>query len=127
MFRKRVLSWIIDYGILLGFLYLYGFIAVFLQNILSEEMLDKTVYPITIVVLVAFYAGLLLKDVINKRSLGKKIMHLKIEDKEGYELSIFQLIVRNFYFFAWPIEVGLLLANKERIGDRKAGTRVVEE
>lgn len=127
MFRKRVVSWIIDYGIILGLFYSYGFIAVFLQDRLNEEILDKTVYPMTIVVLIVFYVALILKDVIHKKSLGKKIMHLKIEDKDGYEPSIFQLIVRNLYFFMWPIEVGLLLADKERLGDKKAGTRVVEE
>lgn len=127
MFRKRVLSWLIDYGILIGGFYLYGFIAAFLQNRLEEEILEKTVYPLTIVALIVFYGGIFLKDVVHKRSFGKKIMRLKIEDKDGYEPSFFQLIIRNLTFFIWPIEVVLLLSSKERIGDKKANTVVVEE
>ena len=126
MFRKRLLSFTIDFFIIILPILIICFLyVVFEQGI--NEVFEKVLYFIMLLSVLCYVFGIYLKDIIGRRSIGNRIMHLKIEDKKGYKPSVIQLIVRNLSFLIWPVEVGLLLRDKERIGDKIAQTRVVEE
>jgi uncharacterized RDD family membrane protein YckC len=71
-----------------------------------------------------FILIVLLKDG-GSRSFGKMIVRIWIVDpKLGTRVSVFRRISRNLTFFIWPIEVGLILLGKNRIGDRISRTMV---
>jgi uncharacterized RDD family membrane protein YckC len=68
------------------------------------------------------------KDIVNGRSIAKRLLHLQVVDnKTGQVASPMQSFVRNLFCIIWPIEVPISLFNtSRRLGDRVAGTRVVE-
>ena len=69
------------------------------------------------------------RDVIFKgRSIGKRIFGLYILDKNTNEpASIKQRIIRNLFFFIYPVDGIILIANKESIGDKTSNTVVVKK
>ena len=87
-----------------------GFILIF--------MILVFLYPVTFV----------FRDVIFKgRSIGKRIFGLYVLDKNTNEpASIKQRIIRNLFFFIYPIDGIILLATKESIGDKAVNTIVVK-
>lgn len=84
------------------------------------------------VVFLLFLAGILLRDGRSGRSLGKLIMGLGLRGREGGRSGYGHSIVRNLPLLIPGInliEILLVLFSAEgrRIGDRLAGTTVVEE
>ena len=69
------------------------------------------------------------RDVIFKgRSIGKHIFGLYVLDKNTNELaSIKQRIIRNLFFFIYPVDGIILIASKESIGDKAVNTIVVKK
>jgi len=67
------------------------------------------------------------KDIINGRSIAKRITKLQVVDNaSGNPASPLKCFVRNIFCVIWPIEVIATLNNPQRrIGDRVAGTKVV--
>jgi uncharacterized RDD family membrane protein YckC len=67
------------------------------------------------------------KDIINGRSIAKRILKLQVVDnKTGQVASPLQCFVRDIFCILWIIEVIVAMANtSRRIGDRVAGTRLV--
>lgn len=67
------------------------------------------------------------KDMVNGRSLSKRILKLQLVDNNTGEVaSPLQCLVRNLFCIIWPVEFIVALANTgRRIGDRVAGTRLV--
>jgi uncharacterized RDD family membrane protein YckC len=67
------------------------------------------------------------KDIINGRSIAKRILKLQIVDnKTGEVASPLQCFVRDLFCIIWPVEFIVAMANTgRRIGDRIAGTRLV--
>jgi uncharacterized RDD family membrane protein YckC len=67
------------------------------------------------------------KDVVNGRSIGKRITNLQVvDDKTGEVATPMQCFVRNIFCIIWPAEVIITFFNpQKRIGDLVAGTRVV--
>lgn len=74
--------------------------------------------------------GMLLRDGWRGRSLGKRILGLRIVSPKGDHCGWLRSIVRNL-FVVLPllnvIEVILVLAGSRRLGDRIAKTTVTEE
>ena len=71
---------------------------------------------------------LLCKDVIGKRSIGKKVNKIKILSNDGKEPTYKQLLIRNIFMFFAPVEIIIVLFfDKDRIGDRLAKTKIVEQ
>ena len=71
---------------------------------------------------------LVIRDVIGKKSIGKRIMKLKIINKNsGKDADFIKRLVRNITWLLSWIEIIAFFAAKERIGDRIAGTTVVEQ
>jgi uncharacterized RDD family membrane protein YckC len=67
------------------------------------------------------------KDVINGRSIAKRILKLQIVDNAtGQVASPIKCFVRNILCVLWPIEVIVAMTNpSRRLGDRIAGTKLV--
>lgn len=91
------------------------------QNIgyISIFMLLVFLYPVTFV----------FRDVIFKgRSIGKRILGLYVLDKNTNEsATIKQRIIRNLFFFIYPIDGIILIATKESIGDKVVNTVVIKK
>jgi uncharacterized RDD family membrane protein YckC len=68
------------------------------------------------------------KDTFNGRSIAKRILKLQVVDNAtGNAASPLQCLVRNIFCVVWPIEGIVALVNtNRRIGDRVAGTRLVQ-
>ena len=124
---RRIIAWIIDWNLsgLRCLLYTTIFMDMFkqpsFQNIgyILVFMLLVFLYPITFV----------FRDVIFKgRSIGKRIFRLYVLDKNTNEPpSIKQKIIRNLFFFIYPIDGIILIATKESIGDKAVNTIVVKK
>jgi len=67
------------------------------------------------------------KDIINGRSIAKRILKLQVVDNSiGQPASPIKCFVRNLLCVLWPIEVIVAMTNTERrLGDRIAGTKLV--
>ena len=124
---RRIIAWIIDWNLsgLPCLLYTTTFMDVFkqpsFQNIgyISIFMLLVFLYPVTFV----------FRDVIFKgRSIGKRIFGLYVLDKNTNEsATIKQRIIRNLFFFIYPIDGIILIATKESIGDKVVNTVVIKK
>ena len=124
---RRIIAWIIDWNLsgLPCLLYTTIFMDMFkqpsFQNIgyILIFMLLVFLCPITFV----------FRDVIFKgRSIGKRIFGLYVLDKNTNEpASIKQRIIRNLFFFIYPIDGIILIATKESIGDKAVNTIVVKK
>lgn len=124
---RRIIAWIIDWNLsgLPCLLYTTIFMEVFkrpsIQSIgyILIFMLLVLLYPITFV----------FRDVIFKgRSIGKRIFGLYVLDKNTKEsASIKQRIIRNLFFFIYPVDGIILIVTKESIGDKVINTIVVKK
>ncbi|HEX6168936.1 MAG TPA: RDD family protein [Chitinophagaceae bacterium] len=67
------------------------------------------------------------KDIINGRSIAKRILRLQVVDNAtGRVATPRQSFVRNIFCILWPIEVIIAITNtSRRFGDRVAGTKLV--
>lgn len=71
--------------------------------------------------------AMLLRDGYRGRSLGKRLLGLRVVTPRGEGCGWGRSIVRNAMLVLLPIEVFLVLRGKPRLGDRVAGTIVTEE
>ena len=123
---RRIIAWIIDWNLsgLPCLIYTTIFMDVFKRPSIQSMgfilifMILVFLYPVTFV----------FRDVIFKgRSIGKRIFGLYVLDKNTNEpASIKQRIIRNLFFFIYPIDGIILLATKESIGDKAVNTIVVK-
>lgn len=67
------------------------------------------------------------KDIINGRSISKRILKLQVVDNStGQVASPLQCFIRDIFCVLWIVEVIVAMTNtSRRIGDRVAGTRLV--
>ena len=74
----------------------------------------------------AAFALYFCKDIINGRSLAKRMLKLQLVDNHtGAPADPVRTVVRNFFCFIWPVEVIVAMVNPaRRIGDVVAGTRL---
>ncbi len=71
---------------------------------------------------------LIFRDVLGSKSIGKKILKLKIIDENtGNPCNFLRRLLRNITWILGPIEVIFLLVSKKRLGDILAKTKVVED
>lgn len=67
------------------------------------------------------------KDIINGRSIAKRILKLQVVDNNtGQVATPWQCFVRNIFCILWPIEAIIAFSNtSRRLGDKVAGTKLV--
>ena len=126
--NKRVIAGVIDYLILcvIQAILMFLFVILPLINNTAESDISeiiKTNMVITLCTLCFF----IFRDILGKKSIGKRIMKLKIINKnDGKETVLSKRILRNITWVIMPIEIIIILINKERLGDMIVGTTVSE-
>ncbi len=126
MFRKRLLSYIIDVIFAIIFMFLSAIIFTLSENYINASSFSQIYYYIFLLIFFLSWLYMTIRDVFYGRSIGKRFMHLVIQKQNGESPCYLQLLLRNITMFIWPIEAVLFLLGKERWGDRLAGTVVVE-
>ena len=99
------------------------------MDVFKRPSIQSMGYILIFMILVFLYpVTFVFRDVIFKgRSIGKRIFGLYVLDKNTNEpASIKQRIIRNLFFFIYPIDGIILLATKESIGDKAVNTIVVK-
>ena len=112
---------------------LVSLIAFFSLSMISteNEVLQRLVYSIAMMLEFLLVGYILFKDSIEGRSIGKRFTECRVVDlKTGVAISHGQSAVRNFIYFFPPIAlIELAIAStrndRRRIGDLIAGTIIV--
>ena len=115
MLGKRILAFAIDYMSVMIFFSVLSFVPV--KNLNRSLLISYTFF------IIFGEVYFIIKDIFG-RSLGKRIMGIKIVRVDGRKPSIIRLILRNITISIWPVEIVLLLLGKEKLGDRLAKTRL---
>ncbi len=124
IFRLRILAFLIDY-IVFVVLFVFINIGFMLEQYIGTIIMTKPLIVIYLITLSIVLLGLVLKDIFGGRSIGKRIMKIKVVRKSGEKASFLRLILRNISIVIWPIEALLLLIGRGKIGDIIANTKVV--
>lgn len=150
-FHKRLLAYIIDFVILVIYLYSMKFVLYEVLNLSEENAMGLDILLISIPML--FYS-LIAEVLMNGQTLGKKIMQIRVISLEGGEPTFGQFMLRWITkFFEWPFLFGYLYAvsvaiilyamatgflgiavviiilstkKNQRLGDIAAGTAIVD-
>lgn len=120
--KERLLSAIIDFGILLAVIMLLSVLII----ILSILKLDNIF--VLFMAFSAIYSLYLCKDLPEGRSNGKYIVGLKIVNKNNKTPSSLILILRNLFILLWPIDIlCCIITPNKKIGDYIFCVKVVHE
>jgi uncharacterized RDD family membrane protein YckC len=150
-FHKRLVAYIIDFVILVIYLYSMKFVLYEVLNLSEENSMGFDILLISIPML--FYS-LLTEVLMNGQTLGKKIMQIRVISLEGGEPTFGQFMLRWITkFFEWPFLFGYIYAvsvaifvyamatgflgiavviiilstkKNQRLGDIAAGTAIVD-
>jgi len=118
---KRIIAWIIDWN-LSGILPLVY--ALFFERLTQYGW---PIYLLFVLLVLSMPVTFVLRDVIfGGRSLGKRLFGLTVVCKKtGKPLSVGARILRNLFFFIYPVDGMLLLITGESIGERITESRVI--
>ncbi|WP_158602136.1 RDD family protein [Cohnella endophytica] len=119
---RRVCAFLIDHVIFTIVVVMIFFV------ILGQDNLDISAMPIKMIILLA--AAFILycsKDIINGRSIGKRVFGLAVRDDNNNVPKASKLFIRNLFTFLWPVELIVILVSqqKKKIGDRLVHTNVI--
>ena len=121
---KRILAWIIDQNIsgIPALLY-----ALIFRKVAETQSINAIGALLFVFFVLSFPAIFVFRDVIfDGRSIAKRIFKLRIIDIETNELpSNRKLIIRNLFFFIYPVEFIMLLALDKSLGDMATNTTIV--
>lgn len=121
---KRILAWIIDW-------ILSGIPGVTYAWLFWEYTQTHGLRAVGVGLFVLFFLSyptiFVLRDVMLKgRSVAKRILGLQVIDVQTNALpSVSKLILRNLFFFLYPIEAFMLIATNQTLGDMATKTTVV--
>ena len=121
---KRILAWIIDW-------ILSGIPGVTYAWLFWEYTQTHGLRAVGVGLFVLFFLSyptiFVLRDVMLKgRSVAKRILGLQVIDVQTNALpSVSKLILRNLFFFLYPIEAFMLIATNQPLGDMATKTTVV--
>ena len=121
---KRILAWIINWNISGIPALLYTLIF---KKIVELQGLNVIGALLFVVFVLSFPAIFVLRDVIFKgQSIAKRIFKLRVVDNETSALpETKKLIVRNLFFFIYPVDAIMLLATNKSLGDTVTNTTIV--
>ena len=123
---KRILAWIIDW-------ILSGIPGVTYAWLFWEYTQTHDLRAVGVGLFVLFFLSyptiFVLRDVIfGGRSIAKRILGLYVTDVQtNVSPSKSKLILRNIFFFIYPIEALMLLATNRTLGDMASGTTIVDK
>ncbi len=132
--NKRIIAYLIDYGIKLSYLILIVFYV--MTGTISEFMMDPwSENAIFIILLLPYiFYTFSLEWLLEGQTIGKKLMHIKVVKIDGFQASVFD------YFVRWGFRVVDIIGSfglisifmissgkyRQRIGDIAAGTSVIQ-
>ena len=121
---KRILAWIIDWNISGLPALLYAFIF---RKVVETQGINTIGALLFVFFVLSFPVLFVFQDVIFKgQSIAKRIFKLRVIDIETNELpSNRKLIIRNLFFFLYPVEFIMLLASDKSLGDMATNTTIV--
>ncbi len=150
-FHKRLLAYIIDFAIMVIYLYSMKF---FLYDVLNLSLDNSAGFDILIISVPMLFYSLLTELQMNGQTIGKMIMRIRVISLEGGEPTFGQFLLRWITkFFEWPFLFGyiytsnyslvgyifvtcffgiavvvtvLITKKNQRLGDLAAGTVVVD-
>ena len=119
---RRLFAFLIDFT----FLYISSIVStVVLQLPLSGYF---SMFVVSIVVIASFVVFLLRDYLFNGRSIGKRILKLRVVDADTLSApSSKQLIVRNLFFFLYPVDCLSLISSGKSLGEKATCTVVLHE
>lgn len=121
---KRILAWIIDWNIsgIPALLY-----ALIFKKIVELQGLNVIGVLLFVFFVLSFPAFFVLRDVIFKgQSIAKRIFKLRVVDNETNTLpETKKLIVRNVFFFIYPVDAIMLLVTNKSLGDIATNTTII--
>lgn len=118
--EKRVLAFLIDYGIICILSAVLSLVAMLLQD--QSQVITGILTGIVLLLDFVY----IFKDVVGGQSIGKRFEKIKVVGKDGNDTDLIRLIARNITLVIWPVEAILLILGRERIGDKLAKTKVIE-
>lgn len=123
MLRKRILAHIIDVAIAS----LPMIVSIVVLTFNPSLAANRIAYVFFKLSLFLGCFGIIFKDCIGGKSIGKRILKLKVISLTNTNASIYRLVLRNIILPIWYIDAFvLLILNKSRIGDKLAKTTVIE-
>jgi len=126
---KRIYAWLVDFFIICiiqSFLMVIFIIIPLLNNVEIFHVSNIIIKQLCLTFFSTFL--LIIRDVIGKKSLGKKIFKLMILDNmTNNEANLLKRIIRNLTWLLGPTEIIFFLITGDRLGDKIAGTKIVEE
>lgn len=126
--EKRIIATVIDFGLIFGPVFIIGFFLNIFETVLFTSMYGKIITILYLVLCLLVPIELICKDVIGKRSVGKKIKGLKVLSINGEKPTYKQLLIRNIFMLWAPIEVVIVLFfDKPRLGGKLAKTKVANQ
>lgn len=123
---KRIIAFMIDFIVIILMFSILIFLSIGL-GFIGEEALDdsESLLGFKILSLIMYFA----KDSFKGISFGKWIMGIMIRNDDEQKLipSFWILFIRNLYLVLWPIELLVLIfdKNNKRLGDRNANIIVL--
>ncbi len=121
---KRILAWIIDWNIsgIPALLY-----ALIFRKVVEIQGINAIGLLLFVFFVLSFPAIFVFRDVIFKgQSIAKRIFKLRVIDIETNDLPSNQkLIIRNLFFFIYPVEFIMLLASNKSLGDMATNTTII--
>ena len=112
-FHKRLLAYIIDYLLLIIFLFSMKYLLYAGFNINFEENMGLDILAISVPMLLY---SLLTELWMNGQTIGKKILGIRVISLEGGEPTLGQYILRWITkFFEWPFLFGYIFFSKEAL------------
>ena len=128
MQKKRIIAGAIDFSFTCT-LQAVLFSVFIIRPLLGMEVYvdSYVVFGRNLIITFCSLSFLMVRDVLGKKSIGKMIMKLKIVNKnDGSESDFLKRFIRNLTWLLGPIDIIVFSMIKERIGDRIAGTTVIE-
>jgi uncharacterized RDD family membrane protein YckC len=107
LFHKRLLAYIIDFLILIS--YLWSMKAL-LYNVFSINLYENVGFDILIISLPMLLYSLLTELLLNGQTIGKKLMNIRVISLDGGEPTLGQYLLRWMTkFFEWPFLFGYVM------------------
>jgi uncharacterized RDD family membrane protein YckC len=119
-FHKRLLAYIIDFVILVIYLYSMKFL---LYEGLNLSLENSAGFDILIISIPMLFYSLLTEVLMNGQTLGKKIMQIRVISLEGGEPTFGQFVLRWITkFYEWPFLFGYIYASSVTVMVYSMGT-----
>ena len=129
MNKKRIYAGIVDF--LIACLIQTILMGLFFIKPLLNNTGDINTFNIMVRMFTISYCSmmyLVIRDIIGKKSIGKRIFKLKIVNKcDNSETNFLKRLLRNITWLLTWVDIIVFLISKERLGDKIFGTDVVEQ